>query len=272
MPLVGTLLVTHDQCSKLSRQPPCPLSPAMLKHLPSQLTRSASLPLSPSAAGSPLPPDAHISWPMMSAWPGLLGSRRPLEGDSQTVMSSGCFGHLLIGLQVTMGRPAAPDKPEDELEMTVVCHRPEGLEQLEAQTNFTKRELQILYRGFKNVNVSLSERHLIAISVPLWPLPSSIVHVCPPRSLAPHWLFLVFDLLAGVSQRTGQRGDLQADLCTVLSTWSTYAHYLFNAFDSGQNGSVKFEVSPPWLRHAAVLVTLHFKERRLSSVSPSCQR
>lgn len=45
------------------------------------------------------------------------------------------------------------DKSEDELEMTMVCHRPEGLEQLEAQTNFTKQELQILYRGFKNVRV-----------------------------------------------------------------------------------------------------------------------
>lgn len=43
------------------------------------------------------------------------------------------------------------DKADDELEMTTVCHRPEGLEQLEAQTNFTKQELQILYRGFKNV-------------------------------------------------------------------------------------------------------------------------
>lgn len=44
------------------------------------------------------------------------------------------------------------DKADDELEMTTVCHRPEGLEQLEAETNFTKQELQILYRGFKNVN------------------------------------------------------------------------------------------------------------------------
>ncbi|XP_028840594.1 Kv channel-interacting protein 1b isoform X5 [Denticeps clupeoides] len=42
------------------------------------------------------------------------------------------------------------DKVDDELEMTMVCHRPEGLEQLEAQTNFTKQELQVLYRGFKN--------------------------------------------------------------------------------------------------------------------------
>lgn len=43
------------------------------------------------------------------------------------------------------------DKADDELEMTTVCHRPEGLDQLEAQSNFTKQELQILYRGFKNV-------------------------------------------------------------------------------------------------------------------------
>ena len=35
--------------------------------------------------------------------------------------------------------------------MTMVCHRPEGLDQLEAITNFSKRELQVLYRGFKNV-------------------------------------------------------------------------------------------------------------------------
>lgn len=53
-----------------------------------------------------------------------------------------------------MPSPLLPDKIEDELEMTMVCHRPEGLEQLEAQTNFTKRELQVLYRGFKNVRTA----------------------------------------------------------------------------------------------------------------------
>lgn len=55
------------------------------------------------------------------------------------------------GGHVLTPSPLLPDKIEDELEMTMVCHRPEGLEQLEAQTNFTKRELQVLYRGFKNV-------------------------------------------------------------------------------------------------------------------------
>lgn len=43
------------------------------------------------------------------------------------------------------------DSVEDELEMATVRHRPEALELLEAQSKFTKKELQILYRGFKNV-------------------------------------------------------------------------------------------------------------------------
>lgn len=58
----------------------------------------------------------------------------------------------MIKSLLTSNRIFTADKTDDELEMTTVCHRPEGLEQLEAETNFTKQELQILYRGFKNVN------------------------------------------------------------------------------------------------------------------------
>ncbi|ELK00811.1 Kv channel-interacting protein 2 [Pteropus alecto] len=42
------------------------------------------------------------------------------------------------------------DSVEDEFELSTVCHRPEGLEQLQEQTKFTRKELQVLYRGFKN--------------------------------------------------------------------------------------------------------------------------
>ncbi|XP_032889982.1 Kv channel-interacting protein 2 isoform X5 [Amblyraja radiata] len=42
------------------------------------------------------------------------------------------------------------DSIEDDFEPSTVCHRPEGLEQLQGQTKFTKKELQVLYRGFKN--------------------------------------------------------------------------------------------------------------------------
>lgn len=49
---------------------------------------------------------------------------------------------------------SSTDSVEDELEMATVRHRPEALELLEAQSKFTKKELQILYRGFKNVRTS----------------------------------------------------------------------------------------------------------------------
>ncbi|XP_073343195.1 A-type potassium channel modulatory protein KCNIP1 isoform X3 [Pagrus major] len=88
--------------------------------------------------------------------------------------------------------------------MTMVCHRPEGLDQLEAQTNFSKRELQVLYRGFKNVSaVSLQE------------CPSGVVNE---------------ETFKQIYSQFFPHGDA-----------STYAHFLFNAFDSAHTGSIKFE-------------------------------
>ena len=43
----------------------------------------------------------------------------------------------------------------DEGERSTVRYRPEGLDHLVEQTNFSKKELQILYRGFKNVSECL---------------------------------------------------------------------------------------------------------------------
>ena len=68
------------------------------------------------------------------------------------------------------------DSVEDEFELSTVCHRPEGLEQLQEQTKFTRKELQVLYRGFKNV--STPQPALLAPP----PLP------CPPwRVLCTPW-------------------------------------------------------------------------------------
>lgn len=43
------------------------------------------------------------------------------------------------------------DSVEDDFELSTVCHRPESMDKLQEQTKFTKKELQVLYRGFKNV-------------------------------------------------------------------------------------------------------------------------
>ncbi|XP_035282357.1 Kv channel-interacting protein 4-like isoform X1 [Anguilla anguilla] len=89
------------------------------------------------------------------------------------------------------------DSVEDELELSTVRHRPEALEQLEAQTRFSRKELQILYRGFKNE------------------CPSGVVNE---------------DTFKDIYSQFFPQGDA-----------STYAHFLFNAFDTDHNGSVSFE-------------------------------
>uniref|UniRef100_A0A8B9DGX6 Potassium voltage-gated channel interacting protein 2 n=1 Tax=Anser cygnoides TaxID=8845 RepID=A0A8B9DGX6_ANSCY len=86
---------------------------------------------------------------------------------------------------------------EDEFELSTVCHRPEGLEQLQEQTKFTRKELQVLYRGFKNE------------------CPSGIVNE---------------ENFKQIYSQFFPQGDS-----------STYATFLFNAFDTDHDGSVSFE-------------------------------
>nr|KAF6328861.1 potassium voltage-gated channel interacting protein 3 [Pipistrellus kuhlii] len=81
----------------------------------------------------------------------------------------------LVKWILSSAAPQGSDSSDSELELSMVRHQPEGLEQLQAQTKFTKMELQSLYRGFKNVNAT------------------------------------------------------------------TYAHFLFNAFDADRNGAICFE-------------------------------
>ncbi|XP_006988266.2 A-type potassium channel modulatory protein KCNIP2 isoform X4 [Peromyscus maniculatus bairdii] len=91
----------------------------------------------------------------------------------------------------------SPDSVEDEFELSTVSHRPEGLEQLQEQTKFTRKELQVLYRGFKNE------------------CPSGIVNE---------------ENFKQIYSQFFPQGDS-----------STYATFLFNAFDTNHDGSVSFE-------------------------------
>ncbi|XP_046716870.1 Kv channel interacting protein 3b, calsenilin isoform X1 [Silurus meridionalis] len=89
------------------------------------------------------------------------------------------------------------ESADAELELAMVRHQPEGLEKLQAQTKFTRKELQSLYRGFKNE--------------------------CP-SGLVDEETFKV------IYSQFFPQGDA-----------STYAHFLFNAFDMDRNGSIQFE-------------------------------
>ncbi|XP_034047477.1 calsenilin-like isoform X3 [Thalassophryne amazonica] len=89
------------------------------------------------------------------------------------------------------------DSSDSDLELSMVRHQPEGLEQLQAQTQFTRKELQSLYRGFKNE------------------CPSGLVDE---------------ETFKTIYSQFFPQGDA-----------TTYAHFLFNAFDMDRSGSIRFE-------------------------------
>ncbi|KAM4756106.1 calsenilin-like isoform 2-T2 [Cyanocitta cristata] len=89
------------------------------------------------------------------------------------------------------------DSGDADVELPSIRHQPEGLEQLLARTNFTKTELQSLYRGFKNE--------------------------CPSGLVDEETFTLIYS-------RFFPQGDA-----------SSYAHFLFDAFDADRNGALCFQ-------------------------------
>ncbi|XP_033869114.2 Kv channel-interacting protein 4 isoform X1 [Acipenser ruthenus] len=136
-----------------------------------------------------------LSTPVKSThkWREDLQQFRRNHAISKRILLNCC----LIKRIIAWANPSIPDSVEDELELATVRYRPEGLQQLEAQTRFTKKELQILYRGFKNE------------------CPSGVVNE---------------ETFKAIYSQFFPQGDS-----------TTYAHFLFNAFDTDHNGSVSFE-------------------------------
>ena len=58
--------------------------------------------------------------------------------------------------------PFITDHDLDDLEMQVVRTKPEGLDALCSKTKFSKKELQVMYRGFKQVIMII---HIIIIII-----------------------------------------------------------------------------------------------------------
>ncbi|XP_004547109.2 calsenilin isoform X1 [Maylandia zebra] len=103
----------------------------------------------------------------------------------------------LVKWIIASTQPQDKDSSDSDLELSTVRHQPEGLDQLQAQTKFTRKELQSLYRGFKNE------------------CPSGLVDEETFKSIYSQFF---------------PQGDA-----------TTYAHFLFNAFDMDRNGSIRFE-------------------------------
>ncbi|XP_051541344.1 Kv channel interacting protein 3b, calsenilin isoform X3 [Myxocyprinus asiaticus] len=140
---------------------------------------------------------------------GLLADANGRDGDPSGQKESGgkwqkpsisrksLMKCCLVKWIIASAAPQGSNSIDGDLELSMVRHQPEGLEQLQAQTKFTRKELQSLYRGFKNE------------------CPSGLVDEETFKSIYSQFF---------------PQGDA-----------STYAHFLFNAFDLDRNGSIRFE-------------------------------
>ncbi|KAL4640309.1 Kv channel-interacting protein 4-like isoform X2 [Arapaima gigas] len=127
--------------------PPPLLPPSILP--PSERTRGrcrwaaphSLLTAESSRPGACRSPEPHTHSPQRI--PGLNMSSCRRRGKRQILKFAQYVFRIITGTLST-------DSVDDEQEQSMVRHRPEALEKLEAQTRFSKKELQILYRGFKN--------------------------------------------------------------------------------------------------------------------------
>ncbi|XP_069475211.1 calsenilin isoform X1 [Ambystoma mexicanum] len=129
--------------------------------------------------------------------------------------------------------PQDPDSSESDLELSTVRHQPEGLDQLQAQTKFTKKELQSLYRGFKNECPSglVDEDTFKLIYSQFFPQGDA--------SMYAHFLFNAFDL-----DRNGaiRFEDFVIGLSVLLrGTVHEKLNWAFNLYDINKDGYITKE-------------------------------
>ncbi|XP_048784223.1 uncharacterized protein LOC125685307 isoform X1 [Lagopus muta] len=127
------------------------------------------------------------------------------------------------------------DTSDGDVELSAARHQPEGLEELQAHTKFTKKELQSLYRGFKNDCPSghVDEETFTLIYAQFFPQGGEPgVHHPPPLKSIAH------------PPKTAPQKYPDPTGCSLTAPSpdsSAYAHFLFNAFDADGSGALCFE-------------------------------
>ncbi|TNN71776.1 Kv channel-interacting protein 2 [Liparis tanakae] len=122
---------------------------------------------------------------------------------------------------------------EDDFELSIVCHRPESMDKLQEQTKFTKKELQVLYRGFKNECPCgvVNEENFKIIYSQFFPQGDS--------SMYAHFLFEAFD-----TDKNGSIGfeDFVFGLSIILrGTINDRLNWAFNLYDLNKDGCITKE-------------------------------
>ncbi|XP_053257487.1 calsenilin isoform X3 [Podarcis raffonei] len=138
-----------------------------------------------------------------------------------------CFVRLISG------NLSSEDSSDSELELSTIRHQPEGLDQLQALTKFTKKELQSLYRGFKNECPSglVDEETFKLIYAQFFPQGDATMYA--------HFLFNAFDV-----DRNGaiRFEDFVIGLSILLrGTVHEKLKWAFNLYDINKDGYITKE-------------------------------
>ncbi|XP_035847998.1 Kv channel-interacting protein 2 isoform X1 [Sander lucioperca] len=143
------------------------------------------------------------------------------------------FLKLLPCCKPTVAPSISQNSVEDDFELSTVCHRPESMDKLQEQTKFTKKELQVLYRGFKNECPSgaVNEENFKTIYSQFFPQGDS--------SMYAHFLFEAFD--------TNKNGSVSFEdfvfgLSIILrGTINDRLNWAFNLYDLNKDGCITKE-------------------------------
>ncbi|XP_072771739.1 A-type potassium channel modulatory protein KCNIP2-like isoform X6 [Nerophis lumbriciformis] len=181
----------------------------------------------------------------------LDGSYDPLTGNPSTIQSKKTIKQRFLKLLPCCTPSPAPslsqskssfisrtslldlNSEEDDFELSTVCHRPESMDKLQEQTKFTKKELQVLYRGFKNECPSgvVNEDNFKNIYSQFFPQGDS--------SMYAHFLFEAFD-----SDKNGSVSfeDFVFGLSIILrGSVNDRLNWAFNLYDLNKDGCITKE-------------------------------
>ncbi|KAF3842115.1 hypothetical protein F7725_024066 [Dissostichus mawsoni] len=157
------------------------------------------------------------------------------QGNPSTSQSKKTIKQRFLKLLPCCKPEAAPsiNSVEDDFELSTVCHRPESMDKLQEQTKFTKKELQVLYRGFKNECPCgvVNEENFKTIYSQFFPQGDS--------SMYAHFLFEAFD--------TNKNGSISFEdfvfgLSIILrGTINDRLNWAFNLYDLNKDGCITKE-------------------------------
>ncbi|XP_048368894.1 calsenilin isoform X1 [Sphaerodactylus townsendi] len=143
------------------------------------------------------------------------------------------FNLIACFFRLISGNLSSEDTSETEFELSTIRHQPEGLDQLQALTKFTKKELQSLYRGFKNECPSglVDEETFKLIYSQFFPQGDATMYA--------HFLFNAFDV-----DRNGaiRFEDFVIGLSILLrGTVHEKLNWAFNLYDINKDGYITKE-------------------------------